>query len=353
MKSARAQKPVSHVTRRSHRSGYENHEPMDVRIRRLFVEGILSPKEKVVWYGFHSRFSDMKMYVGSAIGVSTGLYVLSGSVAAVSLSPQNYSFWFTYLFILLFLTGVLIALVQAGVYSNRFLLFFQYCIVGVFSVMFFTFFLSLLFLRIQEKYTVSVPEYAPEEYQQLANLSLSSVVFFAIVMFAFIFLSALKSEFPRPYRRNVGIFSAGMLGVGLLFFIKPEMASVNTNHTFFSLFMTLYASFLIVFSTVLFFFLLTKKTTYVLTDKRMVVVKEEMGREVWIRNYNEITRAKARQGFLGRMFDYGDLIVFSSPGGNRRRGRVLGREHVLYIHGVPSPFVVENIIYNKISHLRR
>ena len=297
----------------------------------------LNPGEKILWEGKYHRMADMKLYIGFALSSGIGIFALLSSDAG---NGGGYDFWTWFLFICLFFVSLTAALVQEAVQTHKTLLAGEMFSIGAFSLMASTVFLSMVYDRIVGRYSASPPPaYIPQEYRYLVNISVSSIIFLAVVLFLAALLSSIKSELPRGYRKTMGVSSIVLLVVAGSFFVSPD--SGRFYAAYYNFFILLFGLSMLLFSFLLFVFVVGKDTFYILTTERMIIVREYFGREVLIRYYKNMKRAVARQGVLGRRYGYGDLIILSNEGD--------GRDSILFIHGMPEPFRIENIIYTRKS----
>jgi len=299
----------------------------------------LLPREEVLWKGTHNKRSDNGSYVGFALAMSLAIYCFGVGSGARNIEPE---YWNFFLAVLVAFIIVIAYMTRRTVEGHKVLSFLQVVCTALAGMLFALTFVSLLYEIIAEKYAITAPEGLPEQFMSLQNLPISSLFFVGVLLLLFAVISALKSETPKGYKANFTVVGFIVLVVGFIYLIKPEYLADREEHKI--MVITLFSASLIVFSSSIFIALSTKKTMFNITNLRIVVVKEYFGKEAWMRSYNEIEDVRARQGFLGKSFDYGDVILYTL---NAQK-----KPHLVYLHGVPEPFKVENMIYTRLSMLR-
>ncbi|MCK4717604.1 MAG: PH domain-containing protein [Thermoplasmata archaeon] len=300
----------------------------------------LLPGEEVQWKGSHHRASAFKAYMGFAVAMSLSLFCFG--TAAAGGRAESPEFWNTFLVILVVFIIIIFSLVSQSAEGHFLLSTIQTILAALAALMFSTTFLSILYQDISSKYDITVPQGTPMELSSLANLPIASLIFIGMVLLLFVVITTLKSHVPQQYRRSLVTAATVVLLTGTLYMFKPELLESAEEHRLLALY--LFAIFLMGFSAVLFFALATKRTRYVITNQRIVVIKIYLGKEAWMKSFAEIEKVKARQGLLGSMNGFGSVILTTTTPSHRL--------HIIYLHGMPEPFKVENIIYTGITMAR-
>ncbi|MDG6220295.1 MAG: PH domain-containing protein [Candidatus Thermoplasmatota archaeon] len=300
----------------------------------------LLPGEETKWTGAHHKLSDIKGYVGFSVAMSFAIFCLG--IALIGTGVEDSGYWNMFLFVLVIFVIAIFSLSSQSAEGNPLLAYIEVALAAISALLIAMTFLSVLYEQLIDQYSISLPSGVPEEFASMANLPIASLIFVGMLLFVFVIITSLKGEAPKQYRKSLTAAAAVVLLTGASYLFMPQLLEEQLEHSLFALY--IFTLFLLAFSFILFFGLSTKKTRYVVTNKRIVVIKVYLGKEVWMKTFTEIERVKARQGLIGAKYGFGEITMTITT--------ITGRPHILIINGVPEPFKVENMIYTGISMAR-
>ena len=304
--------------------------PFDVDIPLL-------PGEKVEWTGTHDKASDIKGYIGFAMAASLAIFCLQ--IALTSKGTENIAYWNTFLVVLVIFVIFIFSTTTQSTEGCKFLSGIQIMLAAISALLIALTYLSVLYEQLAAQYRMPTHPGAPEDMMSFSNLPISSLIFMSMVLFLFVILTSLKTGTPKQYNRCMTAAAIVILLTGTAYFFEPELLEQRNVHTTFAL--NIFVLILFLFSFVLFFGLVTKKTRFIITNKRFVLIRLYLGKEVWLKSYGEMDRVTAKQGIVGARYGFGTITLYTTTH-NRR-------PHILILDGVPEPFKAEHILHTRIS----
>ena len=172
-------------------------------------------------------------------------------------------------------------------------------------------------------------------WEQLLGLPPVAMVMFAIILFIFSgMLWRIDSYVSKNEHGPIGAISIIMLAAGIAA-IFPPLWAVFSEQTIHFLFAALVSSTLIYWILLALFSYYKGGVKFLFTTKRIITIKDFLGREVQEHPYDSIISVEILQGMLGERLSYGDLRFIV------RRGRI---KVGFTVHGIKNPVLVKNTV---------
>jgi len=264
--------------------------------------------EKLIVQTSPHHLSNLDLYIGFIFTFAVALFVILFLLNHNN--PSLHEDWSFFLIVTAMLMVPTLGLTLKSVYRFPAILATTHFISIFFSYMFLTNFMMLLKAEIFRRYSPPETMQLPQEMASSFVAPWLSIMFIAVTIIIAVLISMVKSEVPKSYKGPLAISAAITLIISFAAIVAPDCILFDSELGNMSLF--IFGALLVMYAILLMIFLLVHEYEMVLTNKRVLIVQGFMGREVKGITYDQIRSIRVHQGMLGKIYDFGDVVILTS-----------------------------------------